>query len=470
MPLLFLAIPMIAVVGLNVLYRLINGRDALIVAAVVAAAQTVLGGYALCMCLAANAAFEDTRIGLLSVDTLTAAALLTVGLVSFVALLVALASEKGHKHNLASLILLAMAGMNGVALVRDLFTLYIFVEVTSAASFILIGFHRDRGELEGAFKYYIQSTVATIAMLTATAFVFLYAGDTSFTSAAAYIAKASASGFPYGITVALILYTAGFAVKSGAVPFHAWVPDAYGSASAPVSVLLSGIVTKMSGVYVLMRVFRDVFQSAKAAGNVLMILGVASILIGAFAAITQKKFKRMLAYSSISQIGYILLGLGTGSALGFLAALLHFFNHATFKSLLFVDAAAVEQQTGLTDMDDMGGLCERMPMTSWSSVAAFLSTAGIPPLSGFWSKLFIIVAVWRVSPALAVVALLAGVVTLAYMLIIQKKVFFGKLAPQLSAVTEAGAGYRAAELILTLVNIGVGVALPFLLSTLKSLF
>lgn len=470
MPLLFLAIPLIAVVVLNVLYRLVNGRLALWCAAAVAALQTGLGAYALGVCLKTGTAYSDTRIGLLSVDTLSAAALLTIGLVSLVSLLVAFSAEKEQKHNFANIVLLAMAGMNGVALVRDLFTLYIFIEVTSAASFILIGFHRERGELEGAFKYYIQSTVATIAMLTATAFVFLYVGDTSFTGVAYYIRQASMSGgLPYGITIALILYTAGFAVKSGAVPFHAWVPDAYSASSAPVSVLLSGIVTKISGVYVLMRFFRDVFGSAKAVGNILMLLGIVSILVGAFAAIGQKQFKRMLAYSSISQIGYILLGLGTGSTLGFFAALLHFFNHASFKSLLFVDAAAVEQQTGLTDMDKMGGLSDRMPVTGWSSVAAFLSTAGIPPLSGFWSKLFIIIAVWRVSPVLALVALLAGVVTLAYMLVIQKKVFFGKTPPELADVREAGANFKAAEILLTLVNIGVGAAIPFLLNFLLPL-
>ena len=470
MPLLFLAIPLAAVVVLNILYYWMKGKLAVWCAAVVAAAQTLLSAYTLIECLKTGAVFTDTRIGQLEIDTLSAMVLLTVGLIGFVSLLITNASIKKQQHNFANLVLILMAGMNGVAIVRDLFTLYVFIEITSAASFILIGFHRDRDELESAFKYYIQSTVATIVMLTATAFLFLFAGDTTFTNAAAAIGQANTAGvFPYGIVISLILYTVGFAIKSGSVPFHAWVPDAYSASSAPVSVLLSGIVTKASGVYVLMRIFRDIFLSNAAVGNLLTILGLVSILVGAFAAIGQRRMKRMLAFSSVSQIGYILLGLGTGSPLGFFGAMLHFFNHASFKSLLFLDAAAVEEQTGLTDMEEMGGLSEKMPVTGWSSVIAFLSTAGIPPLAGFWSKLFIIIAVWRVSPVLAVIALLAGVITLAYLLLIQKKVFFGKVPEALAGIREAGAGYVSAELILVAVNVFVGIACPFLLGYFQNL-
>ena len=470
MPLLFLAIPLAAVVVLNIVYYWIKGKVAVWCAAVMAAAQTLLSVYTLVECLKSGTVFSDTRIGLLEIDALSAMVLCTIGLIGFVALLITNSAIPKQQHNFANLALILMAGMNGIAIVRDLFTLYVFIEITSAASFILIGFRKDRNELEGAFKYYIQSAVATIAMLTATAFLFLFAGDTTFANAASAIgAAAQAGSFPYGIVISLILYTVGFAIKSGAVPFHSWVPDAYSASPAPVSVLLSGVVTKASGVYVLMRIFRDIFLSHASVGNLLTILGLISILVGAFAAIGQNKMKRMLAFSSVSQIGYILLGLGTGSPLGFFGAMLHFFNHASFKSLLFLDAAAVEQQTGLTNMDEMGGLSEKMPVTGWSSVVAYLSTAGIPPLAGFWSKLFIIVAVWRVSPVMAVIALLAGVITLAYLLLIQKKVFFGKVPEALANVKEAGAGFVGAELVLVAVNVVVGAVLPFVLGTFMNL-
>jgi formate hydrogenlyase subunit 3/multisubunit Na+/H+ antiporter MnhD subunit len=238
---------------------------------------------------------------------------------------------------------------------------------------------------------------------------------------------------------------------------------------APVSVLLGGIVTKVSGVYVLMRVYRDVFLSNAAIGNVLFVLGIVSILVGALVAIGQDDFKRMLAYSSISQIGYIVLGVATGSPLGFVGALFHFFNHATFKSLLFVDAAAIETQTGTRSMAHMGGLAKRMPYTGVSSVIAFLSTAGIPPLSGFWSKLLIVLAVWRVSPPLAMVALAASILTLAYFLVMQRKVFFGKPTEETREVREAGGGTVLAQIILSAINILVGLLFPLLLFYLQGI-
>jgi multicomponent Na+:H+ antiporter subunit D len=176
----------------------------------------------------------------------------------------------------------------------------------------------------------------------------------------------------------------------------------------------------------------------------------------------------MLAYSSISQIGYILLGVATGSPLGYVGALLHFFNHATFKGLLFVNAAAIRTQTGERAMSNMGGLAARMPFTGVTAIIAFLSAAGIPPLSGFWSKLLIIMALWNVSPALACVALGASVLTLAYLLIMQKKVFFGKAEGAMANATEASRGIVTAEVLLASVNVLVGLAFPLILLYLQS--
>ena len=119
------------------------------------------------------------------------------------------------------------------------------------------------------------------------------------------------------------------------------------------------------------------------------------MIVGALGALGQTDLKRMLAFSSVSQIGYIVLGAATGSPIGFVGAMMHFFNHATFKSLLFVDAAAILHETHTRNMDEMGGLAERMPITGTTSVIGLLSMAGIPPLSGFWSKLLICLALWR---------------------------------------------------------------------------
>jgi multicomponent Na+:H+ antiporter subunit D len=199
---------------------------------------------------------------------------------------------------------------------------------------------------------------------------------------------------------------------------------------------------------------------------VLLVVGLLSILVGAVVALAQKDFKRMLAYSSISQVGYIILGVGAGSALGFAGAVFHIFNHAVFKSLLFVNSAAVEQQTGTRDMDQLGGISAKMPITGFTSVLAMLSTAGIPPLSGFWSKLLIILAVWKAGhEGYAAAAILASLLTLAYFLSMQRRVFFGKPSAACNDLKEAGAFAVLPALMLAAITVGLGLAAPWLFDT-----
>lgn len=468
MPLVFIGIPLLAVILLNLGPRhWISKQAAFYTALVVSILQMAFAVY-VGVTVRDGSIFNIRFIEKLSIDLFSSVALFTIGLIALVSLLVSKNSLNNSKFSFFNLLLLIITGMNGVVMVTDVFSLYVFVEGVSAASFVLIAINKQSGELEGAFKYYMLSAIATILMLSGIGLLFLCAGNTSFESVSACV-QAQSGQLGVGLIAAFILFTAGLLVKSGVVPFHTWVPDAYSAAPAPVSVLLSGIVTKISGVYVLMRVFRDVFLNNPAVGNVLFALGLASVFIGALAAIGQDDLKRMLAYSSISQIGYIMLGIATGSPLGFIGALFHFFNHATFKSLLFVDAAAIETQTGTRSMAHMGGLAKRMPVTGVSSIVAFLSTAGIPPLSGFWSKLLIVIAVWQVSAPLALVSLAASIFTLTYFLIMQKRVFFGNPTEQTEPVQEAGKEIMVAEVLLTAINVVVGLLFPLLLIYLHSI-
>ena len=200
-----------------------------------------------------------------------------------------------------------------------------------------------------------------------------------------------------------------------------------------------------------------------------MILAVLSIIYGAVAASGQKDFKRLLAYSSISQIGYIILGITTGSILGYIGAVFHFFNHATFKTTLFVNSAAVEQQTGITDITKMGGLHKQMPITGTSNIIAFLSAVGIPPLSGFWSKLLIIIAVWQTFGAIiASIALVSSIFTAVYFLRIQKNIFFGPVNEKFADIKEAVKGFKLTEIALSIISIGCGVLFPLLLLLLQA--
>ncbi len=466
MPFLFIGIPLAAVAILNAL-NWKNRRSSLWAAMAVALVQVGLGVWDLVVNIQTNAPVVSAFFGTFSVDPFAAIVLTIIGLIVFVTSMVASDTIHESRFSFGSALLLLLMGMNGVVMVTDLFSLYVFIEVTGASSFLLIAIDKKRDELEGAFKYYLMSALATTMMLLSIAFLFMLSGTTSYQGVAAYVASLNGA-YPVLLNAAILLFVIALSIKSGVVPFHTWVPDAHSSAPSPVSVVLAGVVIKVSGVYALMRVYRDVFLNDPKVGTALAILAIVSILVGALGAIGQSDIKRMLAFSSVSQIGYIILGVSTGSVLGFVGALMHFFNHATFKSLLFTDAAAVYHQTGTRDMDQMGGLGAKMPVTSVSSILGLMSMAGIPPLSGFWSKLIIVMAVWQKSPGLAITALCLSVLTLGYFLILQKKVFFGKTAPAMEGVTECGGSLKFVEVLLSAINVIAGLLFPVLLIYLHS--
>jgi len=404
-----------------------------------------------------------------SVDMLSLMVLFSTGLVALVSLLTASAGIGDKALNFSNLLMVIMTGMNGLVLVNDLFSLYVFLEVTGIASFVLIALYRDKRGLEGAFKYLAMSAIASVFLLASLAFIFMETGSLGFAAVTATLSNWLDVAQPPLLLVACLFFISAFSIKAALVPFHGWLPDAYQSAPAAVSVLLGGIVTKAAGVYAIIRVLSGVFANIHNVHIVFIILGLLSILYGAFAAIGQRDMKRMLAYSSISQMGYIVLGAATGSILGLVGAALHFFNHATFKSTLFVNAAALEKQLGTTELDALpGGLQARMPLTGVSSVLAFFSTAGIPPLAGFWSKVLIILAVWQAGfTTIAGAALLASIVTAAYFLRLQRKVFFGPADDSSAAVKEVKGPLAAAQWLLSIITVGFGLLFPALLLLLQ---
>ena len=465
MPFLFIGVPLLVVIILNI-QSWASKRPVFYAVIFTAILQTALASYMLLTLWNNPAPISSTFFGHFTVDRFSAVVLLLIGVIIGITDVVARATVAHNRFSFGNALLLLMMGMNGVTMVRDIFSLYVFIEVTSTSAFLLIAVNKKQNELEGAFKYYMMSAMATVMMLLAIMLLFALTGDTSFAAISAYISGLKGQ-YPFALNMAFILYMAALSVKSGVVPFHSWVPDAHSSAPSPVSVVMAGIVIKVSGVYALMRIYRDVFLSDPKMGHVLAILGLVSIIIGALGAIGQKDIKRMLAFSSVSQIGYIILGISTGSMIGYVGAVMHYFNHATFKSLLFVDAAAVLKQTGTRNMDEMGGLAKKMPYTGVSSVIGLLSMAGIPPLSGFWSKLLIVTALFAVSPAMAVATLLTSALTLAYFLIIQKKVFFGDLPEKFENITETARSIRVIQVFLSAVNVLAGLLFPVALLLLK---
>lgn len=393
----------------------------------------------------------------LALDGFSLFMLMAVALVGLAAALFSIdyMEHYGAKANFYALYLVMIAGMNGLILATDLFSVYVFLEVAAIASYALVAFGLGREELEAAFKYLMLSVVASAFLVAGIAVIFGLTGQLDFAAVAAGLKELNA-GPVLGLVTAFFLL--GFGLKAALVPFHAWLPDAHPSAPAPISAVLSGLLIKVSGVYAMTRIFLNVFGLTPALSAVLMGLGAVSIVVAALLALGQKDMKRMLAYSSISQVGYVVLGIGIGTPLGLAGGLFHLFNHALAKGLLFLTSGSVQQATGTRNMDEMGGLAKRMPVTAVTNLVGALSIAGVPPLNGFWSKLIIIVALIQAGhPVYAVIAVLASVLTLWYYLLMQRKAFFGRLNEKWAAVKEAPFWMTASVVLLALLCVGVGI-------------
>lgn len=476
LPHLFLTLPLLAIVVNNAVPRARIRSYTVGMSAAVAIMQALT---ALTLFLALVTSGGDAlRFGILSgddggavcfrADLVSLFLLFCVGLVTLASTLTALTTIDDHRCSYTNLLMTIVLGMNGMLLVGDLFSLYVFLEITGTASFVMIAMFKSTRGLEGAFKYLTLSALATILILTGLAFLFMKADSLSYDAIGPQLLTDSADGRSWLCWAALVLLTSGFAIKSGVAPFHTWLPDAHQSADTAVSILLSGIVIKIAGVYGLMTLIR-LFPGVAALQISLVLLGLYTIVFGAVLALVQGHFKRVAAYSSVSQMGYILLGLAAGTKLGLIGALLHIFSHAAFKSTLFTNAAALHEQTGTLELDEMGGLEKRMPVTAFSSVAALLSTAGVPPMMGFWSKLIILLALWSAHMQwVAAIALVLSIFTGAYFVRLQKKVFFGKLNPRWEGVTEVRGGIRVSEILFTAITIGAGLCFPLVLLYLQN--
>ncbi|MDD5594977.1 MAG: proton-conducting transporter membrane subunit [Candidatus Omnitrophica bacterium] len=405
----------------------------------------------------------------LVLDGLSAFMLLTVNLVSFLVMIYAISYMRRYteKWKFHALFLSMLTGMNGVILSGDLFNLYIFLEVASISGYALVAFGTQAEDLEAAFKYAVMGTLASIFILLGIALIYSYTSSLNMADIAL-----SLSAKPKGLLINFIcvLFLSGFGLKAAVVPFHAWLADAHSSAPSPVSAILSGIFIKTLGVYCLARVFFNILGLSGQLFYVLIILGVLSMVAGAFLAIAQNDIKRMFAYSSISQIGYIIFAFGIGTPLAIFGALLHLFNHAIFKSLLFLNAGAIEYSTQTRSLSKLGGLRSKLPVTAGTSLLGSMSISGIPPLGGFWSKLIIILAAAQAGYFIfALVAVLVSVITLAYYLKFQNLAFSGTIKETLTQVIEVPLTMKLAMIILAVISTLAGLVLlpglrPFLQS------
>ncbi len=404
-------------------------------------------------------------------DGLSNLMLVIVNLISFAATVFSIKYMRKYTalHKYYSLFLLMVAGMNGVVLTGDLFNLFVFLEIASVASYALVAFGTEHEELEAAFKYLVLGSIGSTFILMGIALLYGLTGYLNMASVSLALAQGEKT-FLHLFTA--VFFIVGFGIKAALVPFHPWLPDAHPSAPAPISAMLSGVLIKALGVYSLVRVLFNVIGMTELLGGAIVAIGVLSMTIGVFLAVGQWDFKRLLAYHSISQMGYVVLGIGLGgyiiasdgnpatAALAILGGLFHLANHSVFKSLLFLCSGSIEYATGTRQLKEMGGLIERLPVTSVTCIIASLSIAGVPPFNGFWSKLVIILAAFQAGYyPLAAITILVSFVTLVSFLKVMRYALLGSLPETLNGVRESPWSMSCSMIFLALFCIGMGLLL-----------
>jgi multicomponent Na+:H+ antiporter subunit D len=371
-------------------------------------------------------------------DGLSALLLLVINLIGVLAAFYSISYIKRYtaENNFYALLGLMIAGMNGVVLTGDMFNLYVFLEIAVISSYALVAFGVERTELEASFKYQILGGVASLLILFAIGLLYWQTKTLNIADISSIITN---SGNNFFLIFTEILLICGFGLKAAMIPFHAWLPDAHSSAPSPISAMLSGVLIKAVGIYAILRLFFNMFAVTYEISIIITVIGTISMVVGVFLAIGQWDLKRLLAYHSISQMGYVVIGIGMGmliitqggdksiAALAIAGGLFHMVNHAVFKGLLFLNAGALEYTTGTRNLKMMGGLSRSMPITSATSLGASLSISGIPPFNGFFSKLIIVIAAIKGGfYLLAVLAIVVSIVTLASFMKFQRYAFFNK--------------------------------------------
>lgn len=290
---------------------------------------------------------------------------------------------KTNKGIFNSFLQLSIYGMLGVTLSQNLFTLLLFFELFSIASTVLIIHKMTPEAIRAGFQYLMISVVGTACMIVAAAIIFANTGSLDLMgNGIANISKGPS-------VLVFWLLIAGFAVKAGMFPAHIWLPESYPVAPSAAAALLSGAMAK-AGAYGIIRVIYGVYGGVSLAGpftsTILIVLAVITMIGGSLAAITQKDLKTMLAYSSVAQIGYVILGAALLNATALSGAVLHIFNHALMKGSLFLAAGAVIHKTGKRSLEDLKGIGRKMPLTMAIITLAAFSMIGVPPFVGFFSK------------------------------------------------------------------------------------
>jgi len=319
------------------------------------------------------------------------------------------------------LFMMLVTGSIGIVLTGDIFNLFVFMEITAIAAYSLTAFYRDRDGAEAGFKYLLIGSFASALMLLAIVLLYTQVGTLNMAEIALRMHTV-----PQAMKITIFtLFAVGLGIEAEMFPLNGWAPDAYSQSPGPIGVTFAALVVK-AGVYSLIRVIFTLFD-IHGAYEFLIIMGIITMVIAEISALKQTDLKRMLAYSSIGQMGFVLIAFGIGTNEAVFGALFLMFNHAVIKGLLFMSGSYLVYNTPSKEIKDMAGIGKKLPMVSLFFALGALAIVGLPPFSGFWSKLYILMAAADASfYYLMGTILIVSIIEIVYYFRVMGRLYFGK--------------------------------------------
>ncbi len=398
------------------------------------------------------------------VDTANAFILLLVSAIATVVLAFSPASvakeiRPGSQHLFYCMFILCLTGLLGIAVTGDAFNVFVFLEISSLSSYALIALGGQRKALTAAFQYLVMGTIGATFFLIGVGLLYMMTGTLNMADMQARIPALQDSR---PVLTAFAFITVGLALKAALFPLHLWLPNAYAYAPSAVSAFIASTATKVS-LYVLLRFTFTIFGAKFAFLGlplhwVLLVPAVIAMFAGSFTAIFQRDIKRMLAYSSIAQIGYITLAISLASSAGIAAALIHIFNHGLMKAALFCAMGCIFYRINSTRIENMAGLGQQMPWTMTAIIIAGLSLLGVPLTAGFISKWYLVQAALQADLWwLIILIALSSMLALVYIWRLVETMYFKAPPPGQVAAGEAPLSMLLPTLLLAGANIYFGL-------------
>ena len=343
-------------------------------------------------------------------------AVILLMLISFVGLMISLYTintVNDAESRYYMLFILLLMGATGLVITGDLFNMFVFLEITSISAYSLTAYKRDALSLEASMKYILIGSLASTFVLIGIGVIYYSTHTLNIADISNHISNVPKYIKMFALSMLLI----GLAIEAELFPVNGWVPDVYQASPTPVTTIFSSIIVKAT-IYVFFRVLFTVFRADLTVMNFVMGLGVITLLIGEISALRQTNIKRMLAYSSIGQVGLIVIAISSYTSLGVAGGIYQMINHAIFKGILFLATAyMVTSVSGTGKISDLKGIAQKMPISSFIVSFGIIALLGVPPLTGFWAKMMILSSVMSTGHQIVVALILfATVVEAVYYL------------------------------------------------------